>query len=334
VNEPLRVVMMGTGEFAVPIVAALLESPHQVLELVTQPPRPQGRRGRVVPSPAAQLAQQHHLPVYTPESINSPEAVAHLRQLAPDVLVVADYGQILSPEVLATARLGGVNLHGSLLPKYRGAAPVQWAIYHGETETGVSAIHMTPRLDAGPVLAQRRTPIGPEETAPELEARLARLAAEMVVPVIQQLAAGTAPRVPQDPALVTRAPRLKKTDGLVRWERRAGEIKNQVRAMQPWPRAYTWWLRGQGEPLRLILHRVDVAAAEAPGEKNTAESEASPGTVLAAQGDLLLVATGGPEPLRVLQLQPSGKRAMDAAEFLRGYPLRAGQRLGTPPHSP
>ena len=324
-NRPLRVVMMGTGEFAVPIFAALLESPHQVVQLVTQPPRPRGRRGRLEPSPTARLAQQQNVPVFTPERVNAPESVARLRQLAPDVLVVADYGQILSAEVLQTAPLGGVNLHGSLLPKYRGAAPVQWAIYHGESETGVSAIHMTPRLDAGPVLAQERTPIHPEETAPELEARLARLAAGMVVPVIESLAAGAAREVPQDPAQVSRAPRLKKTDGIICWQRTAEQIKNQVRAMQPWPRAYTWWLRPEGEPLRLILHRVAVAPPP-----QAAAASPQPGEVIAAAADTLLVVTGGPEPLRIIQLQPAGKRAMETAEFLRGYPLRAGQRLGTP----
>jgi methionyl-tRNA formyltransferase len=234
------------------------------------------------------------------------------------LLIVADYGQILSPETLAVAPLGGINLHGSLLPKYRGAAPINWALYQGERETGVTVIHMTPRIDAGPCLAQAATPIDAEETAVELEARLAELGAPLVCGAIDDLQAGRAAALPQDPAQATSAPRLKKTDGEVDWSRPAAAIKNQVRAMEPWPKTYTWWLRRGGEPMRLILGRVTVIDESA---------DAPPGTVVRSDGNELVVATGE-GLLKITQLQPAGKRLLSAEEFLRGYPLTAGEALG------
>jgi methionyl-tRNA formyltransferase len=252
-----------------------------------------------------------------PEDINSPDAHRALAALATDLLVVCDYGQILSPETLALARLGGINLHGSLLPKYRGAAPVNWAIYHGETETGVTVIHMTPRLDAGPCIGQARTPIGPDETAVDLEPRLAQLGAPLVMQAIADLAAGRAEAIPQDRRQATRAPRLKKDDGILDWSRPAAALRNQIRAFQPWPRSFTSWLRPGGEPVRLI---VDRAAME------SAATSAAPGTVVASDRKRLAVATGEGN-LLLEQVQPAGKRVMTAEEFLRGHPVRVGDRF-------
>jgi methionyl-tRNA formyltransferase len=249
----------------------------------------------------------------------------------PDLLVVCDYGQILSPEVLELARFGGINLHASLLPKYRGAAPIHWAIYHGERQTGVTVIHMTPRLDAGPAIAQRATPIGPEETAAELEPRLAELGAPAVLEAIDALEAGTARPLEQDASQATRAPRLKKEDGAVDWSRGAAAICNQVRALVPWPKTYTFWHRAGGEPLRLILERVRAVEPGSEGGTSGAAGAwpvpAEPGTVLVAQGDRLVVATGA-GALAIEDLQPAGKRVLSAAEFLRGYPMRPGERFG------
>ena len=186
----MRLVMMGTGPFAVPTFRALLASPHEMLGLITRPDRPAHRREKTPANPMREVPRQNGLAVFEPQSINSPEAQAQLRQWAADLFVVCDYGQILSRETLSLARLGGINLHASLLPKYRGAAPINWAIYHGETETGVTVIHMTPQLDAGPCLVQHRTPIGPTETAPELEARLAELGTGAVLEAIGILSRG------------------------------------------------------------------------------------------------------------------------------------------------
>jgi methionyl-tRNA formyltransferase len=264
-------------------------------------------------------ARELNLEVWQPETINADEACATLRGLAPDLLVVCDYGEILKPPALAAARLGGINLHGSLLPKYRGAAPVQWAILNGDAETGNTVIQMTPGLDAGPGLGVERLAIDPDETAGELEARLSQRGAALVLNVVDELAAGTAKPQTQPKGQATKAPRLEKEHGLVDWSRPADAIKNQVRALDPWPRAYTHWRRGAGEPLRLILHRG--GAVEAPSVA------ATPGTVTET-GPRLIVAAGE-GAVEIHKLQPSGKRTMGASEFLRGYQLPVGALLGT-----
>lgn len=314
----MRLVMMGTGAFAVPTLQALYDSPHEVLALVTQPPRVS--RGRPAPvNPMRALAEQHLTPIYEFEQVNSDEARATLAWLRPELLIVADYGQILSRETLAIAPHGGVNLHGSLLPKYRGAAPINWAVYHGDRQTGVTTIHMTPQVDAGPCLAQATTPIDPEENAVELECRLAALGAPLVLQTIDMIAAGSPRPLPQDPALATKAPRLKKTDGAIDWSRSASAIKNQIRALEPWPKSHTFWLRKHGQPLRLILEQVRVVEGDG--------GAALPGTVIAAAEGDLYIATGQ-EILAIDRVQPAGKRPLATTEFLRGYPLQPGDRLG------
>jgi methionyl-tRNA formyltransferase len=307
---------MGTGPFAVPAFEQLYATGHGVVALVTATARE--HRGRAVepPSPLRSLARAHGTPIADPQDINAPEALEQLRSYGADLLVVCDYGQILKSETLATTRLGGINLHASLLPKYRGAAPINWAIYHGETETGVTAIRMTPQLDAGPCIAQIATTIGPAETAVELEARLACLAAGLLRRSLEMLAAGRVEPLPQDPALASRAPRLKKTDGAIDWSRPAAAIKNQIRALEPWPKAYTFWHRRAGPPLRLILGPVGVV-----------EGEGVPGTVLEAAGGRLVIAAGQ-AAIAPRGVQPAGKRPMTAEEFLRGHPIRPEDRLG------
>jgi methionyl-tRNA formyltransferase len=266
-----------------------------------------------------EAALQHGTPIFDPPSINTDEARDVLRGYGADLFVVADYGQILAPETLATARLGGINLHGSLLPKYRGAAPINWAIYRGETETGVTVIQMSPRVDAGGALAAVRTPIDPDETAVDLERRLAELGAPLIVETIDKLAAGTIAPHPQDKSQATGARRLRKTDGEIDWRRTAREIKNQIRALEPWPRTSTNWLRAGSEALRVIVCRADVD--ESP-------TTAEPGTVVAVGKDEFSVATGG-GILSISELQPAGKREMSALDFLRGHPLKPGDRFGS-----
>ena len=312
----MRLVMLGTGPFAVPTLRRLVASPHEVLRVVTRPPR--GRRAEAPPMQTA--AEDFGLPLWQPETVNSEEAVAELAALKPDLLVVCDYGEILKPAALAVAPHGGINLHGSLLPKYRGAAPVQWAVLSGDAETGNTVIQMTAGLDAGPCLGVDVVPIDPDETAGELEARLAARGGALVLSIVDALANGAATSVKQDRAQASKAPRLEKEHGAIDWSRSAQEIKNQVRALDPWPRAYTAWQRGAGEPLRLILHRTQVITP-------SPNPEVHPGTVLDAGNQRLLVATGA-GALEILTLQPAGKRVMPAAEFLRGYQLTPGQRLG------
>jgi len=314
----MRLVMMGTGPFGAPTFRGLFQTEHTIVALVTGPLKSRGGRPAWV-SPNREIAQEHNTPIYDPDDVNTEQANRRLRQFEADLLVVCDFGQILSAATLATTRLGGINLHASLLPKYRGAAPIHWAVYHGETETGVSVIHMTPRVDAGPVIAQAKTAIGPEETAAELEPRLAELGAPLVREAIESLAARSSRPIDQDPALASKAPRIKKTDGLVDWSRPAAAIKNQVRAMEPWPKTYTFWHRGEGSPLRLILGPVSVV--------ETPPSDAPPGTVLEAEGHRLVVAAGQ-GAVAVSSLQPAGKKLLAVEQFLRGYRVRPGDRLG------
>lgn len=322
--------MMGTGPFALPTFRHLLASGHEVAVLVTQPPRAEQGRRSAATSPLRAEAQAHGIPLFDPPDVNDPTVTPQLAALGVELWVVADYGQILSPATLATSRLGGVNLHGSLLPRYRGAAPINWALWNGDSHTGVTVIHMTPRLDAGPMLAQARVAIGPDETAPELEARLAELGAPLVAEVIEQLASGLVRPLEQDANSACRARRLKKSDGAIDWTRPALAIKNQIRALEPWPKTFTYWLRADREPVRLILGAVRVvSAAEQPAAAAAPQSgvSAPPGTVCRAEGDQLWVATGDGR-LAIDSAQPAGKRLLPAAELLRGYPLAVGDRLG------
>jgi methionyl-tRNA formyltransferase len=309
----MRIVLLGTGPFAVPTLRALCAAGHEVLLAVSRPPR--GRKP--LPAPVHVAAEELNISRWLPETVNSEEARAKLADLKPDLLVVCDYGEILKSETLAVARLGGINLHGSLLPKYRGAAPVQWAVLNGDKETGNTVIQMTPGLDAGPCVGVDRVPIDPDETADELEARLSERGAQLVVDVVAKIATGTIQPIEQDKSQATKAPRLSKEDGQVKWSQSALEIKNRVRALHPWPRAFTDWQRVSGGPLRLILDRVQIATGE--------YATGSPGTVVAANQQLV-VATGAGF-LSLEQIQPAGKRLMSAAEFLRGYPVKAGDRF-------
>jgi methionyl-tRNA formyltransferase len=328
----MRLLMLATGPFAAPTFRQLYQTHHSVAALVTAPVR-NPRGGQMVPaSPVREVAHEHGAPIFAPEDINTPQSQQRLSAYESDLLVVCDYGQILSPSTLATARLGGINLHASLLPKYRGAAPINWAIYHGETETGVTVIHMTPKVDAGPCVAQAATQIGPDETAVEIEARLAETGARLVRQAIDSLEAGRLEALPQDPALASKARRLKKTDGQIDWSRPAQAIKNQIRALEPWPKTYTYWHRREGQPVRLILGPVKVIDAPrseylAPGDSPGASDAQTPGTVLEADADRLIVAAGS-GALMLQGVQPAGKRMMSIDEFLRGYRVRPGDRFG------
>ena len=323
----LRIVVMGTGPFAVPMFRALLASRHQVLTLVTRPDKAApGRRAPV--NPMREAAEGAGVAVTAPERINDPAAIAELLTLAPDLFVVCDYGQILAPAVLEVARLGGINLHGSLLPRHRGAAPVQWAILAGDEVTGACCIHMTPQLDGGSVIVARSTPIGPTETAAQLEARLAAFGPELVLDAIERVAAPHRPAgavgTPQDPALVTKAPRLSKADGIVDWNLAAARIARMPRGLDPWPRATTFLHAAGGEsgagPTRLVLEEVVVGPAAPPG--------VLAGTIVTADDSGVVVACGDGGTVVIRRVIPEGRRSMAVAEFLRGRFLGTGARMG------
>ncbi|HTU91303.1 MAG TPA: methionyl-tRNA formyltransferase [Gemmataceae bacterium] len=323
----MRLVMMGTGLFAEPTLETLLAGSHSVVGLVTQPDRTAGaERGstRQTGRGMKTIAQEHGVPVLQPESINTPEGVAALQALQPDLLVVAAYGQILSRDVLAVPPHGGINVHASLLPKYRGAAPIAWAIYHGETQTGVTIIKMSVSLDAGDMLAQEAIDIGHDETAGEVEARLAPLGARLALQVIEQIQNGTVQGRKQDPSQVTKAPKLKKEHGLIDWNRSAEQVRNQIRSMQPWPTAYTFLHRQGQPPIRVIIYRMGSIVLLPSGPTHP-----SPGSMLSFKGNnSLFAATGENGALEIVELQPAGKRRMTAVDFLRGHRWQEGDRFG------
>lgn len=313
---------MGTGPFAVPTFEALLDSEHEVIVLVTRPTPPIRTRGKAPRNPMREVAEARGIEVLSPDDVNSETARKQLGSLRPDLFVVCDYGQILSADTLSLPPLGGINLHGSVLPKYRGAAPVHWAILNGDAETGVTVIHMTPKLDAGPALTVRKTPIGPDETTAELEPRLSLVGVDAVHEAIAMLAAWageSALGIPQDSSLACRAPRLKKADGAVDWSRNAAQIYNQVRALKPWPGTFTQYERPNGQGMRLILDDVSVV--------DEGSSPGKPGTVVVSDGEQLCVAAGDTS-LAIHRLQPAGKRVMEVKEFLRGHAITVGTLLG------
>ena len=314
----MRIVFAGSGAFAVPTLRALAASPHEILLVVSQPDRPAGRAKTPTAPPVAEVARAADLPLAQPERINAAAFRERLTALAPDVLVVASYGQILKPAVLEIPRQGCLNVHGSLLPRHRGASPVQAAILSGDQETGVTIMKMDAGLDTGPVILERSTSIGETETAGELHDRLAGLGGDALLEALDAIEAGTARPVPQDDAAATVCGLITKADGRVDWSLSAEAIARHVRAMSPWPGAWTRWERAEEGPLRVILQAVAVET----------QLTGPPGEILAAKGDVLLVGAGQ-SAVQILELKPAGRSAMDAASFLRGYHLRPGDRFET-----
>jgi methionyl-tRNA formyltransferase len=312
----LRVVFFGTPAFAVPTLDALLSSHHQVVGVVTQPDRPRGRGHRTTDAPVKARALEASLPVLQPVTLKDPGFLSSLSALGAELGVVAAYGRILTDAVLAIPRLGLINVHASLLPKYRGAAPVHRAVMAGETTTGVTIMRVVNALDAGPTFASSKRDIGADETSSDVEHGLAQLGAPLLLETVDRLALGKAREEPQDDASATYAPRITKDDSPIDWSRPARELHNQVRGLHPWPHAQTYL-----GARRLILLRSAVAAETA---------DAQPGSILAARGDEIAVATGH-GVLRILMLQLEGRKPMSAREFLAGHPLASGHRLTSGP---
>ncbi len=313
----MKIILFGTGPFAVPSFQSLIESSHEVLALVTRPITDAGNRRKTAENPTRDLAEAHGLVVFDPPSCNDEPFVEKLSAFAADLFVVCDYGQILSRECLAAARLGGINLHGSLLPKYRGASPINWAIYHGDTQLGVTIIHMTARLDGGPCLAVASMHVTIEQSAADVEPLLAELGIAPVhraIEILEQWDGESLIGEIQDQKRATKAPRLTKTDGQIDWSRSAREIVNQIRAFQPWPGTYTHWQAEHlKQPLRLIVHSATAIETSESGLPNL-----RPGQVAICDKDRLLIQTGDGY-LSIKLLQPAGKRVMPIEEFLRGH---------------
>ena len=305
----LRIVFFGTPAFAVPSLNNLLESPHEVAGVVTQPDRPRGRGQKTTASPVKSRALAAGRPILQPASVRDAAFLDELSALDADLGIVAAYGQILTEAVLAAPRLGMINVHASLLPRYRGAAPVHRAIINGDPDTGVTIMRVVKALDAGPMLAVGRRPIQADETSEDVEADLAVIGARVLMATIADLVDGRVHETPQNGADATYAPRLTKEDGRIDWAWPATRIHNLIRGLHPWPHAVTF----HGSQ-RFILRR---------SRPSGVSTHAAPGTILEAAGDRLLVAagTGGVD---VLEIQSEGKRAMSIREFLSGHPLQPG----------
>jgi methionyl-tRNA formyltransferase len=313
----VRIVFLGSGAFAIPCFEELLDSGHHVAALVTQPDRRKGRGKALAPPPLKPVAEARGVPVLQPRRVREEETQDALRHLRPELQVVVAFGQILPRSVIDIAPRGTVNVHASLLPRLRGAAPIQWAIALGETVTGVSTMLIDEGLDTGPILLQRETAIRAGETAAELEPRLARLGADVLAESVRGLADGLLEPMPQDHARATLAPLLRKEDGRLDWTRSARDLDCRIRGFQPWPGAFT---SVGGRMLKVLRAR----ELEAPGS----EPNDTPGTVVDLGPQGLVVACGEGSRLLVSRVQPESRRPMDAAAFAAGARIRAGQRLG------
>jgi methionyl-tRNA formyltransferase len=300
---------MGTAPFALPTLRSLADT-EEVIAVITQPDRPRGRGQEVTPPPAKGLAFDLGLQVLQPERVKEPYFIAQLAELRPDVIVVAAFGQILPLAVLNLPHLGCVNVHPSLLPKYRGAAPINWAIINGESKTGVTTYLMDEGMDTGPILLVRDVEIGTDETAEELGEQLAALGGELTRETIQGLKQKSLQPIPQDEKGATYAPLLKKSDGLIQWEEEAGRIRNQMRGMVPWPVAFTWW---KGKRMKLFRGR-------------TGDGTGTPGEITSVEGGIEVACGKGSLFIEGLQLE--GGKKMGWEEFTRGHQLTPGERLG------
>jgi len=296
-----------------------MDGGQEVVLVVTQPDRPAGRGRSLRIGPVKRTAKDRGVPVFQPEDVNAASAVRRIAGAEPDLLLVAAYGQILKCRLLDVPPYGAINLHGSLLPKYRGAAPINWAVINGETETGLSVIEMIEQMDAGDILGQRATPIGPDETAGEVHDRLAELGARLVTEIVREIPLDEVARRRQNETQATYAPRLKKHDGRIDWARPAPDVYNQIRGVTPWPAAFTFLpAGGRKSPLRVVVDR----AARLPAAPRKAE----PGEVVSADAEGIDVACAR-GAVRIVELTPAGKRAMTAADFLNGHPLERGDRF-------
>lgn len=307
----MRIVFMGTPDFAAASLRKLIEEGFEIAGVFTQPDRPKGRGMQSAFSPVKELALANALPVFQPETLRGGEALSTLRELRPDILAVVAYGRILPEDILTLPRYGAINVHGSLLPKYRGAAPIQWAVLNGDRMTGVTTMHLAKEMDAGDIIFSEETEIGDFETSGELFDRLMVMGAQLLVKTLRAIEDGTAPRTPQDNKAASFTSQLDKSFSPICWNKTPRQVVKQIYALQPWPVAT---MELEGETLRVF-------AAEYTANR----TDRAPGELVSAGRDGLEIACAGGETLRVTQLQAPGKRRMSAAEFLRGHSVRVAR---------
>ena len=303
----MRIVFAGSAKLGCPIIDMLLHvRRHDLVGIITQPPRPKGRHLHLSPCAVHAFANERNIPVLTPKNINTPESITEIKQLQPDLMIVVAYGQIFKQAVLDLPSAGCINLHASLLPKYRGAAPIQWAITNDEKETGVTVMYMNKALDAGDILATNVVPIEEHDTAGIVHDKLALAGVAVMCDVVDEIAAGTAIAIPQDHSQATYAPKLKRSDGHINWELPANILYNKIRGLNPWPACHTHFKK----------HRLKIFGA------NIEEGNGIPGTVLELNEQGPLVAAGK-NAIRLIEVQPEGKRRMSGRDFVHGHQVKA-----------
>ena len=306
----MRIVFMGTPSFAVVSLEALVKAGHQVAGVFSQPDKPVGRhQNKLQPTPVKERAQDYDIPVYQPETLRDGSALAILKELDPELIVAAAYGRILPDDILALPPKGCINVHSSLLPKYRGSAPINWAILNGDSETGVTIQEMVHDLDAGDVILQRATPIGADEDAAALYDRLAELGGELLTEAVAQIEAGTVTRTPQDHEKATLAPMLSRALSPINWTRPAQAVHDQIRGLYPWPAASTDVISGD---------TIKIYRSSLPGKTVSTY----PGVIVSADKQGIDIACGDGQVLRILELQAPGGKRMSAADYLRGHPIQ------------
>ena len=304
----MRILFMGTPDFAVPSLEALVNAGHEICGVFTQPDKPKNRGMKLQAPPVKEFALAHDIPVFQPETVKDGTAMEIIRELAPELIAVAAYGRILPVDILDYPPFGCINVHSSLLPKYRGSAPIHWAILNGDNESGVTIMHMAKAMDAGDVIAQAVTPIDPNETVETLHDRLAQMGAALLTEVVEQLRDRTATRTPQDDSQVTYAPMLSRERSPLDWTRTARQLHDQVRGLIPWPATTTDIIGGQ--PVKIF-----------EVEETGVQTDATPGTIVAVGKQGIDVACGDGLVLRIKQLQAQGGKRMAADDYLRGHPI-------------
>ena len=312
-RQPLRIIFMGTPDFAVPTLESLIQGPDEIIAVVTQPDRPKGRSKKLVPPPVKLVAQKYGIDLYQPKGIRSPDFITTLKSYDPDLIVVAAYGKILPETIIELPRNGCINVHGSLLPRHRGAAPIQWAIIKGDPEVGVTIMQMDKGMDTGQILMKASITPDPEETAGTLFPKIARLGSHTLMDTLDMLAQGGLAMIDQDDKEATSAPMLRKEDGLIDWTRSAHEINCLIRGLDPWPTAFSFL-----DQRKFQLFRPEVVHQS---------STRKPGTLLRADREGLLIAAGN-NCILIKEVKMEGKRRMAVTDFLNGWPLAPGGLFG------
>ncbi len=328
----MEIIFMGTPEFACFPLLALIKSRHNIVGVVTQPDRRKGRGMKISFSPIKELALRNNLNIYQPSNINDPEFIGLLRKISPDLIAIVAFGQILSKEILRLPKYGCINLHPSLLPKYRGAAPIPWAILDGEEKTGVTTFYLSAEVDGGDIILQREERIREDDITFTLSKRLAEIGAELVIETIDKIERKEALRIPQNEEKATYAPRLKKEDGLIDWKRSTSQIERLIRAMDPWPGAYTY-AQSPSAQLAKTVGRTKVPsqlkvwkAEEASGLRPQASGSRNPGEIAEITKEGMVVVCGK-GLLLIKEVQPPGKKRMNASSFASGYRIKTGDIL-------